>query len=140
MARFPSASSYVDDSLQFTTGIEDAVKSFARSKPWVGTPDEQFQKLQAIHDSLCSICEVTVGLQRVEIEVGERALIGYSERRNAILIAGRLSVVTYLFAFARVLFGDARQRQMAFAVNLYKRCFPRSFARADLSGPTVRTR
>lgn len=132
-----SAASFVNDSAQFTAGIEDAVKAYAASKPWQGDRDTQDAKLKVLHDALCQLAEIECGLERVDIEI-DGAPMAYVESANAIKFAGRISVVTYLYTVAGPICGFRDSLRMSFAVNLYKRAFPRSFRRADLTGPTVK--
>ena len=133
----PSVESYVDDAVRFTDGIEAAVKAYAKSKPWRGNHDEQVAKLRVLHLKLCEACEVACGFEPVPIDT-HMALCGYFPSDATIRVAGRISVTTYLFSFAAVLYGENEAQQMTFAVNLYKRAFPRSFRKADLSGPIIR--
>lgn len=136
-----SAASYVNDAARFTDGIEDAVKAYAASKPWRGDRDQQIEKLRTLHEKLCEVCEVECAFEPVPIDVN-RKLAAYCAGDKTLRIAGPISVTTYLWAFAMVLYGTGRPGQnqrMTFAVNLYKRAFPRSFRRADLSGPVIKS-
>ena len=137
--RYPSAASFVNDAAEFTPEILEALRAYARSKPWHGDREQQLDKLRVLHAALCQCSDLTCELAEAPMAVpGRFAVCIYHAATNTIYTAGRLSVVSYLFAFAGALCGDDHARRMTFAVNLYKRCFPRSFAAADLTGPYVR--
>ncbi len=137
------AAEYVTDTAHYTPEVIEATKEYARSKPWAGDLEQRIEKLHAFHDRLCEACEMA----RVEIVLRQPSTDGPSAGRyraldGKLILYGKLSVVTYLYWFAAALYGIETRcdhaRQMTFAVNLYKQCFPRSFANANLTGPSVR--
>ena len=132
-----TAASYVNDSVRFTDGIEEAVRQYAGQRPWQGTREERFDKLAEFHAKLCEVCEVTCQFEVFGIET-YAAMCGYFQHDTTMRVAGRLSVVNYLYHFAAVIYPEVTEdMRMTFCVNLYKRGFPRSFSRADLTGRYV---
>lgn len=135
---------FINSNVRFTDGMTAATKEFARSKPFQGTVAERAEKFQAYHDAVMAenelenvsliVAEDTVtdesgasGISRV-VHLDEAGLPTDEETNNrAIFLAGKLSVVTYLYLVG-VLLGYGRRQAMEFAVNLFAKRFPRSFA------------
>lgn len=138
---YPPAETFVDYSAAFSPAILTAVHDYARSKPWRGTRVDQLEKLQAFHDALVAAGEVTSDLSDTPAPdhlTGQGlALCGYDSETDTVHVAERVSVVSYLYAIAAQIVGESHANRMRFAVNLFRVGFPRSFARADLSGPGI---
>jgi hypothetical protein len=60
----------------------------------------------------------------------------YDPVRNMIRLRGRLSVVTYLHEFGHAL-GYGEQGACRWSINLFRRFFPRSYARLVPEGHTL---
>jgi hypothetical protein len=126
----------LDDTIRYKPATLAAVQEFARSKPWRGTLEERVAKFHSLHAALCGI----YGKQtRVVIVPGEQhsGRSNYAPGDDTITLIGRLSVVTFLHEFGHALGKDERQT-CRWSLNLFKRCFPRSFARAAHVGHTLR--
>jgi len=110
-----------------------AVRTFARSRPWRGTAHLRRYKWGMTHADLCEVYGVRVGLvfadNREQLPSGASH---YNPITRQIVLNGRLSVVTYLHEFAHALGKDERQA-CRWSINLFRRCFPRSFARCTQS-------
>jgi hypothetical protein len=112
-----------------------AVKAFARSKPWRGTVEERKVKFLALHDSLCDVYGIAPSLAFCQID--QQAGNGfYQPLTNAIGLVGKLSVVTFLHEFAHARGMDERQA-CGWSINLFARCFPRSWAGCRFNGHLV---
>ena len=139
----------LDDAVRFTAGMTRATRAFAKSKPWRGTVAERAAKFADYHAAVAAENELTTELVVLEQTITDRSgasgssgLVYMNENgeptrqeteRRAIVMAGRLSVVTYLFLVGLAL-GYKRTEAMKFAVNLFRQRFPRSFAACRFEG------
>jgi hypothetical protein len=129
-----SVAEVLDDRMTFRPAALRAVRAFARSKPWRGTFAERWDKFMALRQALSEAYGVAPILEFHGTEqpgaVGNGA---YWPAFNKIVLVGRLSVVTFLHEFAHARGADERQA-VRWSVNLFRRCFPRSFARCRQVG------
>ena len=110
----------------------NAVRAFARSKPWRGTREERIQKFRTLHKELCRIYSVETAL-KFGSDGPTSIYSGFDRRRNTIVLQGRLSVVTYLHCFAYAI--DCQGPEVVkWSLNLFKRRFPISFGRCRMVG------
>jgi hypothetical protein len=127
----------IDQNVRFTPAMLQATKAFARSKPWRGTVAERAEKFSAYHEAVAKANELDSKLiieaHTITDEPGASGASYLHPHDKDILIRGRLSVVTYLFLVGLALDYD-RKQAMKFAVNLFKQCFPLSFAACRLQG------
>jgi hypothetical protein len=138
----PTIDSALESPVNFTPAIIEATKVYARAKPWRGDVGQRVEKLEAFHNALCAANEVKAELI-VETDTltdqpgaSLSSLVRPSDREGidyAIVIKGKLSVVTYLHLFALCM-GYTPFDAMRFRVNLFKRCFPLSFAACERRG------
>jgi hypothetical protein len=138
-ANYPATVAEVlDPALTFRPAALRAVRAFARSRPWRGSVGERKQKFRRLNRDLAAaygIAEPRLVFQNVEAGAGSGAS-SYRPACHAITLAGRLSVLTYLHEFAHVRGADERQA-CRWSINLFRRCFPRSFARCRAVGHTL---
>lgn len=113
-----------------------AVKRFARSKPFRGELAERQAKFAALHRELLAIVAPdgpSVDLIFEGLDAGEwprgNGRCKIVNGQPALVLEHKLSIVTYLWLFAG-LCGLRRSDRFAFARDLFRQCFPRSFARA----------
>jgi hypothetical protein len=104
-----------------------ALRAFRRTKPWRGTEAERRAKFRRLHRELCRVYGVHPSLTFSEREVA--CYVPVQDRINL----PRLSVVTYLHEFAHTRGADERQA-CRWSINLFRRVFPRSFARCRQVG------
>ena len=138
----------IDENVRFTEGMIQATKAFAKSKPWRGTLEERAEKFHTYHAAVAAENDLTHSLIVMEETLGDApgtstgaivhvddAGLPTHERTGklAIVLAKKLSVVTYLFLVAGAL-GYDRRKALKFAVNLFKQCFPLSFSACRLEG------
>jgi len=119
----------LDDNMSFKPAALRAVRAFAKSKPWRGDIDERKDKLRGLNEALAAAYEmpkpdVVFG----QSDGGSSGGSYYHPTRHQIVLNGRLSVVTYLHEFAHSR-GRGERDACRWSVNIFKRCFPRSFAR-----------
>lgn len=133
--------------IRFTTGMTRATREFAKSKPWQGTVKERAEKFQTFHAAVIAEnemnAELVIAIDTITGESsGASGVMNLDENgeptsadtgRKAIVMTGKLSVVTYLFLVGRVLGYDA-DRAMVFAKELFKQRFPASFSGCRMQG------
>lgn len=121
-ANYPATVAEVlDDRMTFRPAALAAVRQLARAKPWQGSPAERLAKLQACLQSLAAAYDLPCPSLKV------RVTACYLPHRNRIQLTSSLSVVTLLHEFAHARGFDERQA-CRWSLNLFRRCFPRSFA------------
>lgn len=125
----------LDPKMRFKRATLAAMRRFARSKPWRGDEFDKLCKLTALHWSLCRVYEVNTGLARYEGD-GPSFDSSFDSGRDVIELRGRLSVVTYLHEFAHAL-GKDEPGACRWSINLFRRFFPKSFARLRSVGHTL---
>ena len=114
--------------LKFPPETLRAVKSFARSKPWRGTLAERQAKFQQIHADLCRVYGVNPTLQIQGDGTGDSGSSYYSRGANLIVLAGRLSVITFLHEWGHAVKGGSEFEACRWSLRLFQRCFPRGLA------------
>jgi len=130
----------LDQSMTFNPSALRAVQSFAQSHPWRGTIDERHQKFRRLHDDLCRV----YGLNpqpRLDLGNDYATCSGNSyfiPALNVIVLRGRLSVVTYLHEIGHAR-GMNERRAARWSINLFRRCFPKSWSRVTFAGHMIRS-
>lgn len=117
-----------------------AVKRFAKSKPWQGTLEERHEKLRQLNVELAA----AYGVQPPALVFrsggsdGDSGASCYIPGARIIILRGKLSVITYLHEFAHHLYGHDEQIACRWSVNLFRRCFPKSWTKVKFDGHMVR--
>jgi hypothetical protein len=125
----------LDRQMKFKPAALRAVRRFARSKPWQGTLAERKAKFRRLNRQLAA----AYGLPRPRLvfcRVEENAPLGngsYRRANHTIALYGKLSVVTYLHEFGHAR-GYGERQACRWSINLFRRVFPRSFARCNQVG------
>ena len=120
------------DQLVLSAAAQEAVKRFRSAKPWRGTFADRKEKFETFHAELNEACGFETGLLIVgEIDETRRGNGGYHAESNQIILACKLSVVTYLYGFALAA-GLGRPEALTWARELFAQYFPRSFARCRI--------
>jgi hypothetical protein len=131
--------SLISEAKTFKPEVLEATKAYARSKPWKGTQAERQEKLMTLHTALCAAYELTLGLKFIDIRDanlhGGMAISGRGANR-AIVITGKVSVINYLHAFTKAR-GAGQRECYKWSLNLFKRCFPKSFDKSEKIGPNL---
>jgi hypothetical protein len=133
--RYPATVAEVlDHRMKFRPEALRAVKRFARSGPWRGTLEERQAKFRRLNEELSAayglLCPALLFHR-----IGDHALSNgaYDPDHHAIHLVGKLSLVTYLHEFGHAR-GYGERRACRFSINLFRRVFPRSFARCRTDG------
>jgi hypothetical protein len=128
----------LDPALRFKPAALRAVRAFARSKPWRGTIARRKAKFRRLNRHLAAAYGIArPRLVFAGVEAGTPSgRSNYRPATHTITLAGTLSVVTYLHEFGHARGFDERQT-CRWSINLFRRCFPRSFARCRAVGHTL---
>ena len=127
----------LDDSLTFNPDALRAVKAFARSKPWRGTVEERQLKFRELNTALSLAYQIPEPtLVFAGFGAGDSCDSSYRPATNTITLTG-LSVVTLLHEHAHAR-GMGERGATRWSVNIFRRCFPRSFARCRQEGHMLR--
>jgi hypothetical protein len=133
-----SVASVLDDTMRYRPLAIRALKRFARRKPWRGSYAERREKFTTLVRNLAAaygipcpqvICDGSDG--------GDSGRSCYVPASNTIILRGRLSVVTALHEFGHALGKDEREA-CRWSVNLFRKCFPQSWRRAQFDGHMIR--
>ena len=128
----------LDPAVTFKPAALRAVRAFARGKPWRGSVAARKEKLRRLNRDLAAAYGIAEPrLVFWGVEAGRHSgASSYRPACHTITLAGRLSVLTYLHEFAHARGADERPA-CRWSVNLFRRCFPRSFARCRAVGHTL---
>lgn len=139
MSNYPqTVAEVIDPNATFKPEALRAVKAFAKSKPWQGTLVERWQKFQKLNAELAAAYGIPVPtLVLSGSGEGDSGASSYCPATHTITLRGRLSVVTLMHELAHAR-GMGERGATKFSVNLFRRCFPRSFARCEHEGHTLR--
>jgi len=126
----------INDDMKFKRGVLKAVKRFAESKPYRGNREAKEAKYRALLADLNAVYGLDVNVE-FDADWDTDKSSGASRCYIAtgyIVLSGRASVVTFLHEFAHALHGFCERRAVKWSMNLYKRTFPRSFAKLATNG------
>jgi len=124
-----SVEDVLDDSATFQPAALAAVKALARSKPWTGTDAERLEKFNACAAALASAYSAPAWT----IIIGEP---GQFDAQQHVFPLEKLSVVSFLHAMALIR-GCNRFSAYRWSINIFRRCFPKSYARCRHDGPNL---
>ncbi len=137
-ANYPATVAEVlDPPVRFRPAVLATVRRFARSKPYRGSLEQRKDKFLALHRDLCRVYGKRTRLTFGDLDGGDSGSSHYRHSADEITLCGKLSVVTMLHEFAHALGRDERGA-VRWSVNLFRTCFPRSFACCQPDGHTIR--
>jgi hypothetical protein len=127
----------LDDRVQYSTAVIDAVQTFSAANPWKGPATARKLKFLQLNRDLASACSIREpALEFGLLDGSSSGASYYNSRDHRIVIVGKLSVVTYLHEFAHAL-GYDEPDACRWSVNLFRRCFPRQYSRLVHVGHTL---
>jgi hypothetical protein len=134
-----SVSEVLDDQMKFKPAALQAVRHFAQMKPWRGSVPERQEKFRWLNKALAE----AYGVEEPRLVFGtdktkDSGSSCYIPRLNTNILRGRLSVVTFLHEWGHRLHGRNEYRVAAWSINLFRRVFPKSFARCGWDGHMLR--
>lgn len=116
-----------------------AVRAYARSKPWQGSLGERQNKMRRLHAALA------VAYDREPAKLifagpndADSGRSCYLPALDTIILRGPLSAISYLHEVSHWLRGADEREAVGWSVNLFRRVFPRSFARLRFEGHVCR--
>jgi hypothetical protein len=122
-----SVEDVLDDNATFDPAALAAVKALARSKPWQGTDEERVAKFNACAAALAAAYSIPAWT----VKLGDVAGVDPVDR---VLTMEKLSVVTFLNAMTLAR-GCTPFAAFRWSINIFRRCFPRSYAQCQHVGP-----
>jgi hypothetical protein len=116
-----------------------AVRAFARLRPFAGTVAERQVKFQVLNRALAeAYCVEAPNLVFETNEERDSGASCYVPATNTVILQGRLSVVSFLHEWGHRLYGRSERTACRWSINLFRRCFPRSFSRCRFDGHMLR--
>jgi len=134
----------LSDRTKYRRGVIATVKEFKREGPWRGSIEERKARFRRLNEALAGAYEMPTPDLRFERIGGSFSGASSCARQGdgrpaAITMRGRLSVVTFLHEFAHALGKDERGA-CRWSINLFRRVFPRQYARLRADGHVLRRR
>lgn len=134
-----SVAEVVDPRKRFKPAALRAVRAFARSRPFFGSVAERQEKFRVLNAALAN----AYGVAEPKLVFGtdqsrDSGSSCYIPRLNTIILRGRLSVVTFLHEWGHRLHGRSEYKACRWSLNLFRRCFPKSWSRLRFDGHMVR--
>ena len=119
----------LDNEMTFEPEVLEAVQAFKRSKPWRGNLEQRKEKFMHLNHDLAAVC----GIPEPELVFGtidgsHSGDSSYSPAHHRITLRGRLSVVTMLHEWGHAR-GMGERAACRWSINLFRRCFPRQYAK-----------
>jgi len=125
--------------------FKEALKKLKQSKAWRGTIDERINKFRALHNDLNAIYGLDIKLEFIDVSEqfngtqGASCLSGYNSQTKTIYIVCKLSVITFIQMWLKVLEYDP-----IFIIDksneLFKEIFPVSARNiVNINGLLVKT-
>ena len=108
-----------------------AMKRFRRAFPWYGSTEQRKEKLRILNIDLANAYRIDPPALHFDAHYSR-----YSRIDNSIHLSD-LSVVTYLHEFGHAL-GKGERSTCIWSINLFRRVFPRSYARYRHDGHFLR--
>lgn len=128
----------LDPTLGFDPKVLRSVKRFAQSRPWGGSLSERQAKFQQLHADLAMAFGVPPPrLILAQPDASDSSRSCYIPAIDTIIMRG-LSVVTFLHEWGHRLHGASEVSACRWSINLFRVCFPRSFARCRFDGHMLR--
>ena len=137
-----TAAECLSDNIKYRRGVIAAVKAFKRSGPWKGSIETRKKKFRRLNGRLAEAYGMPAPELHFEGIDGSFSGASSCSRRSrgqpaVITMRGKLSVVTFLHEFAHAL-GKGERGACRWSINLFRRVFPRQFARLRADGHVLR--
>jgi len=133
-----SIATLVNPGRTFKPAALRAVKDYALAKPWRGDNEQRQEKARTVLAGLAAAYDIVPPLVEFR-DIPDGCINGgaYVPETDTILLGSSPSVLSTLYAFGLARYGTPR-RAMGFAINAFRKAFPASFARLDLTGAYAR--
>ncbi len=134
MATYPKTVSEVLADVKYPRLVLAAVRTYAKMRPWAGTRAERLAKMRWLLKGLAT----ALGVAEPRLKAERRGGSCYDRGTATIYLCGRLSVTTLLHEFGHHLLGTDERAVCRWSVNLFRRCFPRQYAKLRHEGHLLR--
>lgn len=125
-----SVTEVLDETMTFRPAVLQAVRAYARSKPWRGTLEERRQKIRMLYAALADAYSIPAPkLVFGDHGEGDSGRSCYVPALRTVILRGRTSVISALHEFCHCLYGPSEHQACRWSLNLFSRCFPRSWGR-----------
>lgn len=136
MHDYPNSVDELDlTAVELSPAVLTAVRRFARSRPWRGSLAERKVKFRAAIRRICRAAGIPA--PRTRFQINQNVSSGsscYLFGAHAIILRGRLSVITTLHEVGHALHGRSEQMACAWSLAYFRACFPRSWRRLKFDG------
>ena len=126
----------LDPAMKYDRAALAAVRAFARTRPYRQTRERREELVR----ELCARLSAAYGIAVPELvfrwSEGSSGSSTYTPSLHRITLRGRFSVVTFLHEFGHAR-GFGERAACRWSINLFAKCFPRSFARCRRVGHTL---
>jgi hypothetical protein len=121
--------------------VIEALKTFKGNHKIGNESDEtRLQGLKVLLDEIARSHNITPpALSMVNIDGGHSGGSYYDELSNSIVMTGKLSIITFLHEIAHAVYGHDEQMARAWSIKLFKKVYPKAFARLKVSNGFVLT-
>ncbi len=126
----------LDPQMKFNRAALMAVRAFARSRPYRQSGERREQLVGELNQQLSAAYGIAVPQLVFRWSSGSSGSSCYWPALHQIELRGRFSVVTLLHEFGHAR-GFGEQGACRWSINLFAKCFPRSFARCRQHGHTL---
>ena len=125
----------IDPRITYPPAALRAVRAFAATKPWSGSLEERISKFRQLNRDLSAAYDLPEPELAFEhLDGGSSGRSSYCPLQHRITLRGRLSVVTMLHEHHHARCGPDERSACRWSINLFKRCFPRQYARLAHDG------
>jgi hypothetical protein len=141
MKDYPENATDVIKERKYKPDVIRAMYALKRQKFYAADNNRKKELICELHEKLCAIygktttlafklkedapIEVCQGMDFLDVFVGSR----YDKVAGKITVVGKPSLITYLHEFAHSVFGDSEKKACEWSLNLYKRVYPKDFAK-----------
>lgn len=139
-----SVEEVLDDNADYSAELLAIMNRFKVLSPWRGSPLEKAAKYYWLHNQLCLLYRKSIYLtfsdnifENMETSDGNGAYIPDYE---AIVIIGKLSVITFLHEWGHAIYGTSEREACRWSINLFRKIFPKQFAKLAVNGHLLLTK
>lgn len=111
-------------------------RAYAKMKPWRGSRKVRINKMWWLVVGLSAVYGVPA--PQLRFEKRSQRSSSYNPDTDEITIRGKLSVVTLLHDFGHHLLGRDEVKVCKWSINLFRKCFPRSYRKCQHVGHTLK--
>jgi len=128
----------LDDTMKFKPAVLRAVRAYSKSRPWRGTLEERRQKIRALYAALAIAYSIpTPTLVFGDNGEGDSGRSCAIPAMGTVILRGKNSCISAFHEFHHLLDNSEREA-CRWSLNLFRRCFPRSWAHLRFEGHMAR--